>query len=176
MLDLSTNNHSLHWFLYDENARQTVGRQHRIPTNLIEDLTTMFNEINPYVFQLKSAITQINALEKTFSIQLDLPSQGGELAAIIHTANLTQLTYRKVVVFHHQQCQPRFISILSNQYEPLQYPLLFPYGESGWHMDMPVHSQCTYYRTRLLTEPRFRQMGRLTCEYLVDMYSRIEEE
>ena len=42
-------------------------------------------------------------------------------------------------------------------------------------MEMPGHSQCTYYWIRLLTEPRFRQMGRLICEYLVDMYSRIEE-
>ena len=128
------------------------------------------------MYQLKSAITQINHPNNAFTIELDLPLQGGELAAIIHTTNLTHLIHRKIVVFYRQPGPPRFISILSNQYEPLQYLLLFSHGEPGWHMEMPVHSQCTYYRIRLLTEPRFRQIGRLICEYLVDMYSRIEEE
>lgn len=53
----------------------------------------MFIEINPYAYQLKSAITQINNLNNPFIIELDLPSQCGEIAAIIHTANLTYITY-----------------------------------------------------------------------------------
>ena len=33
-----------------------------------------------------------------------------------------------------------------------------------------------WYRYRLLTEPRFLSIGRLTCEYIVDMFSRMEDE
>ena len=40
----------------------------------------------------------------------------------------------------------------------------------------PKWTQSWWYRFRLLHEERFQQWGRLTCEYLVDMFSRIEEE
>lgn len=176
MLDLSTPKHSLHWFLYDENSRYMVGHEYHIPQTVIQNLSMMFHNINPYIVQLKAATNSVHSTTNPFSVTLDLPSQGGELAAIIHTANLTSVSNRQVVIYNSTTNQPRFISILSNQYEPLQYPLLFPYGDRGWCPEMSTHSQSTYYRIRLLTEPRFRQMGRLTCEYLVDMYSRIEEE
>lgn len=176
MLDLSTDSHSLHWFLYDEYARYTVGSQHHIPTTVIQTLSQVFNEVNPYIQTLLSATRNINFTTTPFTIELDLPTQGGDLAAIIHAANMTQIEQRKIVIFNLSDSAPQFIPILSNQYEPLQYPLLFPYGEPGWHSEMSTHSQCMYYRIRLLTEPRFRLMGRLTCEYVVDMYSRVEEE
>jgi len=69
------------------------------------------------------------------------------------------------------------ISILSSHYEPLQYPLLFPHGTPGWSPNLrPKISQITWYRFRLLSESRFCDLGRLGNEYLVDMYSRVEEE
>ena len=176
MLDLSSKGHSFHWFLYDETNRYTVGCQHHIPATIIETLSRVFSDVNPYVQKLRSAFTNIADTTKPFNIELNLPSQGGELAAIIHAANVTQVDQRHIVVFNLSDAAPRFISILSNQYEPLQYPLLFPFGDPGWAPEITTHSQCAYYRMRLLTEARFRLMGRLTCEYVVDMYLRVEEE
>jgi Helitron helicase-like domain at N-terminus len=88
---------------------------------------------------------------------------------------------RKIVVAHKGKLKPDFVDILSPLYEPLQYPLLFPFGDPGWSREgsrlfQPPRSQCQWYRFRLLNEPRFLQFGRLTCEYIVDMYSRIEDE
>jgi Helitron helicase-like domain at N-terminus len=40
----------------------------------------------------------------------------------------------------------------------------------------PRLTQSWWYRFRLLHEERFQQWSHLTCEYLVDMFSRIEEE
>src|SRR5213078_2765037 len=37
-------------------------------------------------------------------------------------------------------------------------------------------SQICWYRAQLLTEPKFRIFRRLVNEYLVDMFSRVEEE
>lgn len=37
-------------------------------------------------------------------------------------------------------------------------------------------SQIRWYRSRVLSEVRFQQFGRLAGEYLVEMYSRVEDE
>jgi hypothetical protein len=72
--------------------------------------------------------------------------------------------------------------VLSPQYEPLQYPLLFPQGTAGWSPP-PRNadggwrfSQIDWYKARLIVEPRFQTFGRLANEYLVDMYSRVEDQ
>jgi hypothetical protein len=63
-------------------------------------------------------------------------------------------------------------------YEPLQYPLLFPLGTRGWGEDLITQrwTQRKYYRARLLSERRFQTFSRLGCEYICDMFSRMEDE
>jgi hypothetical protein len=76
------------------------------------------------------------------------------------------------------------VSTLSRLWEPLAYPLFFPHGTLGWGVadnmvrnasqglgDVPT-TQMWHYRARLLREPRFQIFGRLTNEYIVDMFSR----
>ena len=176
MLNLNTPNHSFYWFLYDEDSRYTAAQQFQISRWILNNLTDTLRLVNPYIHQLQAAISMVSSDEKSFAIELDLPTTGGELAAIVQASNLTHIEPRKIVVFNKTSTQPRFISILSNQYELLQYPLLFPYGDIGWYPQRNLQSQCIYYRIRILTDYRFRLLGRLTCEYLIDMYSRVEEE
>ena len=57
-------------------------------------------------------------------------------------------------------------------YEPLLYPLLFPHGNAGYHIKV---SQIEYYRQRILTDARFGLLGLLFNEYLVDMFSSVED-
>jgi hypothetical protein len=70
--------------------------------------------------------------------------------------------------------------IFSHHYEPMQYPVLFPQGSPGWGLNdsrrLIPFTQCAWCRGRLLTEDRFQTFGQLGCEYLCDMYSRVEEE
>jgi Helitron helicase-like domain at N-terminus len=84
------------------------------------------------------------------------------------------------------------IGTTSRLWEPLCYPLFFPHGTLGWglidgandfrtgqrrdqtlanDLDAPT-TQIWHYRARLLREPRFEIFGRLTNEYLVDMWTR----
>jgi len=80
------------------------------------------------------------------------------------------------------------IPTISRLWEPMAYPLFFPHGTLGWGLrptaqdsfsialdgaesDAPT-TQIWYYRARLLREPRFAIFGRLTNEYIVDMFSR----
>jgi hypothetical protein len=115
------------------------------------------------------------------AIELCVPPAGGELAAVINTENLRYISSRKIVFFRKGGLQPRFVPILSCQYEPLQYPLLFPHGTPGWGFLAPSQkniscTQVQWYRNLLLTEPRIQILGRLACEYAMDMFSRTEEE
>ena len=80
--------------------------------------------------------------------------------------------------------QPTFIHPTNLLYEPLQYPLFFPHESPGWHYDLltlsPLHlehkvSQIEYYRQRIFTDGRFGMLGRLLNEYLVDMFSSVED-
>ena len=77
-------------------------------------------------------------------------------------------------------------------YMSLQYPLLFPYGEYGFHTEIPLHLETGTSRTRqFLTirqfyaaqiQARLNQRmtlikgGRLLHQYIVDIYTAIEED
>jgi hypothetical protein len=83
------------------------------------------------------------------------------------------------------------ISTISRLWEPLAYPLLFPHATLGWGIygtqhDFSLHGadetsemasdvptrQIMHYRARMLREPRFQIFGRLTNEYVIDMFTR----
>ena len=81
----------------------------------------------------------------------------------------------------------QYIPTISRLWEPLAYPLLFPHGTLGWGLmgsigasadqyndsdfDAPT-TQIWLYRARLLREARFHIFGRLTNEYVIDMFTR----
>ncbi|XP_022014702.1 uncharacterized protein LOC110914199 [Helianthus annuus] len=85
------------------------------------------------------------------------------------------------------------ISELHQLYMPLQYPLLFPYGETGFHERIHYHDntgrqatkrQCVTMREYYCYRIHYRNNkgttllrgGRLFQQYLVDSYAAIEEQ
>jgi Helitron helicase-like domain at N-terminus len=110
-------------------------------------------------------------------IELADPGPGEEIAAIYHVGNAPALTGRELHIQHVADATPSQISILCPLYEPLQYPLLFPHGTLGWgKRSMPAWLQIEYYKLQLLCESRFTIMTCLSCEYICDMYSCVEDE
>ena len=70
-------------------------------------------------------------------------------------------------------------------YDPLQYVLLFPHGDKGWHLGVTAGGSKTqlspmlYYAHRLMDRGVFSAIlygGRLLQQYIVDMYAKIESE
>lgn len=181
LLDVAEKGHSMHWFLYDETGRAEHAERLNVPQDVVPVVRSFLSAVNPYVRCLSHAISQTNEQATPLAIELCVPPAGGELAAVINTESLRQISARKIVFFRKGDLQPRFVPILSCQYEPLQYPLLFPHGTSGWGFRAPSQknlpcSQIQWYRHLFLTEPRLQIFGRLACEYAVDMFSRTEEE
>ena len=110
-----------------------------------------------------------------------------EIAAIMSYDNTItrQIKPRQLVIRPHDNSIQR-IPTTSRLWEPLVFPLLFPHATLGWGLheqegindlgvaaatDIPT-TQMWHCRARLLHEERFQIFGRLTNEYLVDMFSR----
>ncbi|KAF6514101.1 hypothetical protein HZS61_006357 [Fusarium oxysporum f. sp. conglutinans] len=199
LLNLSSGDHSMRWFLYDESARSGKALVTKVPLTAVHETRRLLQSVNPYLSSIRHALQQVPSEATPLAVELRDSSASGEIAAIINTQNLNTVDCRKVVFFRHGG-RAQFVHVLSRHYEPLQYPLFFPHGTPGWgvpglgdaslregdatateadaRMRMPETcglSQLQWCRSMLLAEPRFLIFGRLTCEYLVDMYSRIEE-
>ncbi|XP_023770105.1 uncharacterized protein LOC111918701 [Lactuca sativa] len=114
-----------------------------------------------------------------------LPSPGS-LGCIVTRDDATCTTY-DIVVFSHSG-QPKRISKLHPSYMPLQYPLLFPYGEEGWSprlkmgnrrgataKNLTVNMYYAYHihARRHIWSP-IVNASRLFQQYLVDAYTCIE--
>ena len=172
--------HSIHWFLYDEQLLQNKAIDCGAHTTVVQAITDDLHDINPYIHQLQHF--RGTALCPPRILELQDYSSPNDFAAIIHASNSTTVNPRSILIRRHRSHQPEFINILSHHYEPLHYVLLFPHAEIGWGttpiQDVPVMSQIAWYRNRLLADndDRFMKFGHLTCEYLVDMYSRVEEQ
>jgi hypothetical protein len=95
--------------------------------------------------------------------------------------------YPRSLVVSRQNGEDQYVPTVSRLWEPLAYPLLFPSGTLGWGLVgsvedpaegyssvdfKPPTTQIWHYRARLLREPRFQIFGRLTNEYVVDMFTR----
>jgi hypothetical protein len=172
--------HSIHWFLYDERQREFCAQQFGVHAIVVQAISDDIDGVNPYVHHLQrfhqsSRCTQCILELKDFS-------SNGDFAAVMHASNSTSINPRSILIQRRGNHQPEFINILSRHYEPLHYILLFPHADIGWGIDVlpeiPHLSQIEWYRSRLLAnnDDRFTIFGRLTCEYVVDMYSHTEEE
>ncbi|KAF0748275.1 hypothetical protein AaE_007399, partial [Aphanomyces astaci] len=78
------------------------------------------------------------------------------------------------------------VSEVASMYDPLQYPLLFPLGESGWEMDMSqdpvddsskrmsIHQYSNYKLYQRLAFSPLHMAGKLGLQYWTDQFCRIE--
>ena len=70
------------------------------------------------------------------------------------------------------------INVAHRSYDPLAYPLLFPFGEDGWHLDKEgkksTYSPRQFYRYKLFDrETEFNTLlhaNRLFQQYITDQF------
>ncbi|PWZ37412.1 hypothetical protein Zm00014a_023626 [Zea mays] len=121
--------------------------------------------------------------------QYNLPANG-ELAAVI-VGDCLPSQYKYDVLVHAREGGLKHVSCLHPSYMALQYPLLFPYGDRGYHLGIKYtdvgqgDTTCRKYVMMLefvrhrshyrLNEPNpFTCYGRLSNQLAVDAYSTIE--
>lgn len=185
LYDINDTSHSIRWFIYDAAERFNHGLRFDVPSRWINAVAADLNHINPYVHHLQRFRDVTDSGPS--ALELSDFSADGDFAAIMHASNTTTVKPRGILIWKNSDQRPQFVPLFSRHYEPLQYPLLFPHGTPGWGLSdsqngdlVPVQNvpftQRVWYRCRLITEDRFLTFGRLTCEYICDMYSRVEEQ
>jgi hypothetical protein len=170
--------HAIHWFLFDAQEDQdAAGRRQSIPLSVIETFRNALLLHNQY-YKLLGQFRRFANNQPAY-LQLKEHTADGEIGAIMQTTTTSaNVGRRSVYIYHNADSKPIPISILSRHYEPLQYPLLFFHGEVGWHpFNSKGYTQLRWYRARLLQQAsRFSAFSRLHCEYICDMYSRVEDQ
>ncbi|XP_018461372.2 uncharacterized protein LOC108832383 [Raphanus sativus] len=122
--------------------------------------------------------------------EYDLPSTD-EVAGLI-VGDMSSPVGERDIVVQFQSDTLQHIRDDHPLYMALQYPLLFPFGEYGYHPDIPLHLETGTSRTRQyltirqyyasLLQTRLNQGmtlvrgGRLLHQFMVDIYTAIEED
>jgi hypothetical protein len=188
-------NTAVRWMLYDgfEDSSIPHHAQARIvPSSWIRAMRTVLTRDNPIASTVLSLRELQNEQPHQFGNASIVVQDSGcaEIAAVMCYENTlrSQISPRSLLIstINHG---PQSIPTVSRLWEPMAYPLFFPHGTLGWGLrpsaprdplaiildnaecDTPT-TQIWHYRARLLREPRFSIFGRLTNEYVVDMFSR----
>lgn len=184
------------WVLFDGYQREQAPARAwlaEIPVEWTTAVATALLRVNPLSIHLRTLSTLLPTIPDA---SITLRDNGApEIVAIIRTDHSTpqDLGPRTMVIMTREPGGGEYkhkVPATSCFWEPLAYPLLFPHGTLGWGMrdgerqaeddqepdeaalqDKPT-TQIWYYRRRLLQDERFQIFGRLTNEYLVDMFSR----
>ena len=93
-------------------------------------------------------------------------------------------TSNRDIVLHYRDGGLKHISELHRGYDPMQYPLLFPDGTDGWHVNLKLRNgrkltAMVYYRYHIMVRENVSVLlraKRLFQQYLVDAYCKIETE
>ena len=187
-------NTAIRWMLYDGFDDSSIphhAQARDIPSSWIHAVRSSLSQYNPFA----SSVLSLR------NLQLQQPLQFGsasivvqdsgcaEIAAVMCYENSlrSQISPRSLLISTANN-RPQSIPTVSRLWEPMAYPLFFPHGTLGWGLrpsqQVPFSiavdgadldattTQIWHYRVRLLREDRFLIFGRLTNEYVVDMFSR----
>ncbi|XP_062017408.1 uncharacterized protein LOC133733784 [Rosa rugosa] len=160
--------------------------------DVVEKIQRILNQHNPFV-QTFHHLAQRPDLQNCRLIireqaanqhQYSLPSASQVAAIIVGTNDVENLTGRDIVV-QTKQGQLLNIQDCVGYYDPLQYPLLFPYGTYGWDVNSRNNNgqklTCRDYYAYILQIRQYDDSlllrgGRLLQQYVVDNYVKIETQ
>ena len=170
----------IHWYVHNPDQRRKEATTFSLDLRLVDAIKQTLATVNPYARSLRQ-LGQEPA--EDVSLHVEWKEESREIAAVIHRVDSDVTRGPRTVVFwRRSELAPTFISPFHPLYEPLQYPLFFPHGTNGWFPGTTSvrtphvrTTQLEYYRHRILTEARFGLLGRLLNEYLVDMFSSVED-
>nr|KAJ0218604.1 hypothetical protein LSAT_V11C300153220 [Lactuca sativa] len=169
-----------------ENQRSTSNSS-VLDNDIIQDLKLMLDSNNVLVQSYRMNIGRRDQDGRTYN----LPS-ASEVAALI-VGDIGDLIDNRDIVVQTSSGSLRRISELHPSYIPLQYPLLFPYGDDGYMVDIPHRGitpssnskrpNCTmreFFSYRIPDRDQYFSLilnsKRLFQQFLVDAYTMIESE
>jgi len=135
-----------------EQAQHRISHHHDLlDVNIILSLQAMLHQYNPYI---KTFLTAREYLTQNPSISLclklvDLPHYDSRWynrptvneIAVIMVGSGEEPTAGRDIVLQARSNRLQRIRETHSSYNPLRYPLLFPFGEQGWHINMFIYNQ-----------------------------------
>ncbi|XP_028799355.1 uncharacterized protein LOC114754711 [Neltuma alba] len=178
-------------------------RESTIDRRIVAQIKTQLDEVNPFVQQYRFA-SQFLSTEHRQNLRLCLMSSrandgrtynlpcASEVAALI-VGDIDIMFNVRDIIIEEQSGTPQRINELHPAYLPLQYPLLFPYGEDGYRDDIEHREETlpvTKSRKRLSIREFFTyrlmrrenemsillHASRLLQQFIVDGYTMIESQ
>ena len=170
---------------------------------IMTELQAMMHETHPYVplykqaFQIMRAIPPDQQKKVVVKLHVDKNADGrrynlpttDEIAAIIPGDGSEERSDHRDIVVRLTGGGLKRISHLHPSYSTLHYTMLFPRGEEGYHIEIPMNapeggrskhvSQRCYYAFRLQRRPgeapALLMGGRLLQQYVVDAWASTEQ-
>nr|XP_043631589.1 uncharacterized protein LOC122603041 [Erigeron canadensis] len=93
--------------------------------------------------------------------------------AVLITNDFGENTEPRDIIVSPKNGGLRRISELHQLYMALQYPLLFPYGETGYHPQIPYHKNTGRRKTKRNTEERLRWTRNHQPQLRAELYNNI---
>ena len=156
----------------------------------------MLHEVSPYASYFKHAVDLMReqgGIDVSMIIQADgcqdsrqynLPT-APEIPVLLPGSGYSDVVANRDIVLHASGGGIKRITETHCAYDSLQYVLLFPLGNDGWHIGIP-HSRdrgnvtaLELYCYRMMLRNGVNHLhlsGRLLHQHIVDMYTKIEQQ
>jgi hypothetical protein len=168
-----------------DTADASARRQELMPAlriHVLTELHDLFMIHNRLSKMLKYAAASVSRIEEATSAALGFTwsatddLKNFEMASIIETAG-----YQRQIVVQTRSGRPKTISDCHQLYHALAYPLLFPTGSSGWHIELEhcgrKISLTEYMRFHMMhreTVTHVQRCERLALEFYCDAWAQVE--
>ncbi|KAG7945229.1 hypothetical protein I3843_15G142000 [Carya illinoinensis] len=193
----------LYFYDTEHELENRISDSDRMNPSIISQLIDILH-INPYSLFFRSLGDLSNLENQVIHIRSDVgldqrvfnvPTSSQVAAIWVENEDADQLRGRDIYVFSHSGGS-HIVQYYFGCYDPLQYPLLFPLGDTGWHQGIqrvnrgstlttlnrrrkdPIVSCREYYCYKLQIRENVRSIlllsGRLLQQFVVDMYVKIE--
>jgi hypothetical protein len=174
-------------------ARIAEGRKLNVNDSLITVISRIIHDVNPFIGTFKTIGTKLKR-ENLDEVHLKILGYDGEYCSPRPnqlSVFLPDLTDHSVIYDKHRAIRCRNkngkvsdIYELNGMYDPLHYPLLFPYGDCGYsyfhqrEIGGDNHTTCLKFYQQLLQIRKnniLLNFGRLSKEYIADQYAKVEK-
>ena len=120
------------------------GSASSLDPSIIQNLTAMLDQHNPFAKKFRMArdrleqncddefVIRIVGAQEGDPVQYNLPTT--DQLAMLVVGDFSLETFKRDIIIQTKSGNPRHISSLHPAYMPLQYPLLFPFGEHGFQV------------------------------------------
>ncbi|XP_011858618.1 PREDICTED: uncharacterized protein LOC105556155 [Vollenhovia emeryi] len=112
--------------------------------------------------------------------------RANEIAVVFQNVDGEPPFERDIRIYNKNSNDVQQISILDRRCDSMCYPLLYPYGNDGWHSELKTNNpkypgfkvtQMDYYAHLLAPRAEFshfQRAGKLRCQFILDAYMKTE--